>query len=332
MDRVSTRTARRDTLVDHEESTAKVPAFAMSLARDLARTPEGQAILHPVRASGLHPVVPPPLRRPGLRLVPQEDEEDDEDQPTSIQRPGLHLIAHTLPCVSGDNDDDKEEDTDLGLDETLRMASAPGPVAAPLASGVVSVELICAPPVQAVQEEEVRLPAPNPSEDAEPAHGRETADEILEPTGEAPYGTRSETKREVKVEVIPVLEPFPDLESSAKRREEPANDPADEVPAGLEHRPGPSRFYWVASIASVIGGCALTAAWTHGPLPARTPHVFTPTHVTSCIAELARPVSPATVRVPVVKRSLATRSAARAAAVRPAARAETTGLVRDVPY
>jgi hypothetical protein len=372
MDHVSTRTPRRDTLVDREESTAKVPAYALSLARNLARSSDTlQSLPYPVRRSGLHAVVPPPAvrRRPVPLLVPHEDDDyDDDDEPTSIRAPSVRLIAHSVPCVADLDtpDDDDDTDTDIGIEHTLRMASAPGPVAAPFASGVVSVEMFAAPPAQA---EEPPLPTLEPFADPEPtderqyeprAQVRSEDEETLAPVApiaplplarelrseiitQSEIETKSEVKSDIQVqveakmaEVVPILEPFPDVPPfrDLSATEEPANEELAElpaIPAGLEPRRPASAFYWVASVAAVIGGCALTAALTHAPVQARAPHVLSPDHVTSCLAELARPAAPPVVSTPVVKRGLAVK-AARPVSLRARLAAEPTGIVRDLPY
>jgi hypothetical protein len=267
--------------VDTEEATARVPAYALSLARDLARlvaAPEPS--LHTVPRSGLHAVVPPPRRQIAL---PSAARDEDDDEPTSKQPHVLRLITddtdeddeddewtlRMLPFPSADHPIAERLDEDDDDPGTLRMQSAPNmPVALPV-SGVVALETIF-------------------------------------------------ERRPDREEVAALSSP-----SATRAIDEEPN----EVPAGLEprRRPRTSVFYWAASVASVIGGCALTSVLIHVPLPVRAAHVVEPMRVAACVGDGARPRTPA-----VDVASSAGKSAPRATAHR--SRPRATGIVRESPY
>jgi hypothetical protein len=109
--------------------------------------------------------------------------------------------------------------------------------------------------------------------------------------------------------------------------------------------PGPVRmgFYWMASAAAVIATCALTSALTRGPGIPRSAHVFVPTPVYACMADIpGRPLAPAEVTAPTLKRDAASQAAAkrapasvarhRPASALPAPVATANGIVRDAPF
>jgi hypothetical protein len=93
-------------------------------------------------------------------------------------------------------------------------------------------------------------------------------------------------------------------------------------------------FYWAASVAAVVGACALTAGLLRSPHAQRSPHAFVP--ALACLADATRPAVAPEVSSPVVRRQL---PASRAASKRtpPVRRPAVVvphddGIVRDLPF
>jgi hypothetical protein len=309
-------TPQRDTFLEEDDSTAKVPFFAQNLARRLAGMEE---ISFPQQSTE-YAVVPAPTRprpfvlRPRIRAVQPRAAMASIAEDESTTKIPAHEIAEAL--AEADAAPPSTEPLEFAKSAPFLEVAEPLPVSR---SGVVAVDPL--PRLQSAPSLEV---FESYSDDSE-----EVANDNI--TAPASVARMRESAPEVFVEERASSSPDPselsDDELAASLGLAPSKPAAPEAKRPL--------FPWIASTFIAAASLALCAVTVHnasaGHGVVRTPHVLTPMAVHACIDDL-----PA--------RTLAMSSASMIAKPQPvvthhhrvpavSARASAAvGIVRDAPF